>query len=357
MRTYSLAHLSDGTLLRDLAALVARDRASTTELQVDARRLYLPAGYPTMYAWCVGELNLAEEVALKRIRAARAARQFPAIFAAVADGRLHVSAVVQLAPYLTVETADDLLTASAHRSKSEIEELLAQRFPRPDLPTRLEAIGPPLSPIHSGNSLDLDPVKAALPAPIEPSAPGRIDLSAPARIEAPVPRPRVQPLAPERFGVQFTIEQSTRDLLRDVQSLLGHRVPAGDVAAVFHVALESLKRDLEKGKFAATDKPRPRQHCSSRNPRHIPADVKRAVWERDKGRCTFVSDTGRRCDAPGDLEFDHVDPVARGGAATVGRMRLLCRAHNQYEAERTFGAEFMRRKRRSAADGKGLQSN
>ena len=97
MKSYSLAHLSDHTLLRDLAALVARDRVTTAELlahiaEVDARQLYLPAAYPSMYAYCVGELHLCEQAAFKRIRAARIARQFPAIFEALAQGRLHLSA-------------------------------------------------------------------------------------------------------------------------------------------------------------------------------------------------------------------------------------------------------------------------
>jgi 5-methylcytosine-specific restriction endonuclease McrA len=76
--------------------------------------------------------------------------------------------------------------------------------------------------------------------------------------------------------------------------------------------------------------------------------VKRAVWERDQGRCTFVGSGGHRCGARKLLEFDHVDPVARGGQATVERMRLRCRVHNQYEAERTFGAAFMKGKRAAA---------
>jgi len=44
-----------------------------------------------------------------------------------------------------------------------------------------------------------------------------------------------------------------------------------------------------------------------------------------------------------------MDPVARGGTTSARRMRLRCRAHNQYEAERTFGREFMEAKRRSSA--------
>jgi len=77
--------------------------------------------------------------------------------------------------------------------------------------------------------------------------------------------------------------------------------------------------------------------------------VRRAVWERDGGQCTFVSESGRRCDARKPLEFDHVRELARGGESTVENLRLRCRAHNQYTAECTFGSEFMRHKRIAAA--------
>jgi len=76
--------------------------------------------------------------------------------------------------------------------------------------------------------------------------------------------------------------------------------------------------------------------------------VKRAVWVRDQGQCTFVGERGERCPSRRFLEFDHVDPVARGGQATVAGVRLRCRGHNQYEAERTFGAGFMSDKREQA---------
>jgi Holliday junction resolvasome RuvABC DNA-binding subunit len=50
------------------------------------------------------------------------------------------------------------------------------------------------------------------------------------------------------------------------------------------------------------------------------------------------------------LEFDHVNPVARGGEATADNLRLRCRGHNQHAAERAFGTEFMRRKREEARE-------
>src|SRR5512147_3026903 len=136
MSCYSLSHLADHVLLRDLARLLAQERSTTATLlahlaEVDARKLYLPAAYPSMYLYCVGELGLSEDAAAKRIQAARAARDFPAIFAMVADGRLHLSAVVLLAPHLTGETAADLLAAAAHKSSADIRLLLAERFPQP----------------------------------------------------------------------------------------------------------------------------------------------------------------------------------------------------------------------------------
>ena len=78
------------------------------------------------------------------------------------------------------------------------------------------------------------------------------------------------------------------------------------------------------------------------------ADGSRAVWERDGNQCTFVSQAGQRCPARLFLEYDHKDEFARGGEATVENIRLRCRSHNQLEAERTFGAEFVRRKREEA---------
>ena len=139
MRDYTLAHLSDSILLRDLAALVAHDRQTTATLlahlaEVDARRLYVPAGYSSMHAYCVEELHLSEDAAFRRIQAARAARQFPLLFVALAEGRLHLTAVTLLAPCLTPENAGELIEAATHRRKSEIEAFLAGRFSPQEIP-------------------------------------------------------------------------------------------------------------------------------------------------------------------------------------------------------------------------------
>jgi hypothetical protein len=338
MNAYTLSHLTDHDLLHHLAALVVRDRATTAALlahlaEVDARRLYLPAAYPSMHEYCVHELHLSEEAAFKRIHAARAARRVPSLFAAVADGRLHLSGVLLLAPHLTAENVDELIAAAAYQTKAGIENLLARRFPRPDVPARVQPIGPTPSSLVT-----------------DEHAPGRVLFTtaqlSPGRVEA--PRAKVAPLSPERFSLQLTMGQGLYDKLRYAQALLSHQIPSGDVAQVLERALDALIEKLEQRKFAATTRPCSRQQHSNTGGRHIPAAVRRAVWERDGGRCTFVSETGHRCPARTFLEFDHVDEVARGGEATVDGIRLRCRAHNQYAAECTFGAEFMEYKRQAA---------
>jgi len=139
------------------------------------------------------------------------------------------------------------------------------------------------------------------------------------------------------------------DLLRQAQALLAHQVRSGDLSEVLQRALRELVARLEKRKFAATARPRAPRRPST-HPRHVPAHVRRAVWERDGGRCSFVGESGHRCEAREHLEFDHILEVARGGVATVDGMRLLCRAHNQFAAERTFGSGFMNAKRLAARE-------
>jgi 5-methylcytosine-specific restriction endonuclease McrA len=340
VKKYSCAQLSDEILLRDLAAATARERCATAEVlaligEVDSRKLYLPAGYPSMFAYCVGELQLSGDSALRRITAARAARRFPAIFEAVARGHLHLTAVSRLAPHLTEENAAELIGAASHRSTQEIEQLLAERFPQTDLLSWVAA--PPSAELVSGRVDDPQVVAKSSSDPPQ---------LVPRRVEN---RARMTPLSSQSVALQATLRASTHEKLCYAQELLGHQVPSGDIDRLLDKLLDLALPRLEQQKFGAT--PRPRSgRTRAASSRTIPVRVRRAVWERDQGRCTYVSESGHRCEARKPLEFDHVLAVARGGAATVEGIRLLCRAHNQHAAERTFGAGFMRHKRIAAAE-------
>jgi 5-methylcytosine-specific restriction endonuclease McrA len=257
---------------------------------------------------------------------------------------------------------DELIAATTHRRKAAIELLLAERFPQPDVPARLEVLMPPAGQLAPGpvvsalSDLQLAPAQVGeggwehVEASGEQPAARPVERPVPWRTDAPGPRPKLAPLAPERYALQLTVSQRTHDKLRHAQALLSHRIVNGDLAEVLDRVLDLAIEQLEKRRFAATERPRRSRKPSAAGSRRIPAPVQRAVWQRDGGQCTFVSERGHRCPAREHLEFDHAIPVARGGQATVSNVRLRCRAHNQYEAESTFGVEFMNRKRQEARE-------
>ena len=161
----------------------------------------------------------------------------------------------------------------------------------------------------------------------------REQVIAPDRVPAvtpPAPRPVIKPLAPERYKVQFTVSRETHEKLRQVQDLMRHANPAGDVADIFDRALTLLFAELSKQKFGGTQRPKDPSAAQSHS-RHIPAAMKREVWARDEGRCAFRGAQGR-CTETGFLEVHHVVPYADGGETVASNLELRCRTHNQYEA-------------------------
>jgi 5-methylcytosine-specific restriction endonuclease McrA len=347
---YARSHVSNDALHRSAVAHAVKEREATADLladlaEIDARKFYLAMAYPSLFAYCVAELRLSEDAAFKRIKAARAARRFPVVFEVVADGRLNLSGVVLLAPLLTEDTAPGLLAAAENKTKLEIEKLVAEHSPRPDVLAWIapipEPVGSCAAPAPMADPHAQSPSEAALPlcTPVTLQAPGPVDSTI---------RSIVKPSAPHRYEVHFSMSDSAHDKLRYLQCLLGFETPSGDLGQIFEDALDARIREVEKQKFTATD--HPRRSRGSSNPRHIPSDVKRAVWKRDGAQCTFVSDDGRRCQERRGLQFDHVLEVARGGEATTEGIQLRCWAHNQYGAERTFGSEFMRHKRTAAVE-------
>jgi len=164
-----------------------------------------------------------------------------------------------------------------------------------------------------------------------------------------------------RRTLRLGLTPATEAKLRLAQALLAHAVPGGNPDEVFDRALDALIHELERRKYARTRRPRqqrePAGNAATASPptsppvrRTVPAQVRREVATRDQERCAFVGSDGHRCSARGRLEFDHIVPLGRNGGTTVEGMRLLCRAHNQYEAERLFGREFMQRKRAATAE-------
>jgi hypothetical protein len=174
--------LSDQELLALVHRLTAREHAATAALiaslaELDARRLYLGAGCSSLFTYCTQVLHLSEHAAYGRITAARAARRFPIVLERLESGALTLTAVGLLAPHLTPDNHLALLDAARHRSRREIERLVAALRPKADVPATVRKL-----PVPTAARQELPretPAKASAPATPAPPVPAPPPTAAP----------------------------------------------------------------------------------------------------------------------------------------------------------------------------------
>ena len=120
------------------------------------------------------------------------------------------------------------------------------------------------------------------------------------------------------------------------------------MARIVEDAVDLLLAQERKKRFAVGARPRRSQTAAQSSTagaprtRHIPASVRREVYERDGGRCTFEDPlTGRRCGTQQLLTYEHLEPFARGGSHSIESITLRCAGHNRLAADRAFGRDIM----------------
>jgi hypothetical protein len=303
--TCGLSRLSDQELVSQVSRLAAGERHATASLvahlaELYDRRLHERAGFSSLFTFCTEALGMSDSEAYDRMKAAKVVHRYPAAIGMLESGEATLTTIRLLAPHLTPGNHRELFAAASGMGKRQVQELVAERFPEPDVDFSMRR------------------------------------LPSPGGVFTPVPPPLVRPLSPDRYQITFTATGDTRAKLELAQDLLRHAVPNGDPAQIFARALEVLVEELVKRKYAAATLPRT-SHGQANDSRHIPAEVKRAVFIRDRGRCAFVGGQGRTCGERAFVEFHHVTPFGAGGRPTVDNIQLRCRAHNSYEAEVFYG--------------------
>lgn len=240
-----------------------------------------------MFDYCLRKLRLSEGEAFRRINAARLSRRFPVILEMLEDGRIHLTALALLRDHLTADNHEPLLRDATRKSKRQIQELLAARFPRPDVPPSIRKL-PTSEPFAPAVSPVTPPV---VPASDSTTSPRQTSL--------------LEPLSPARYKMQLTATAQLKEKLERAVRLMSHRHPTGDLAHVVEKALDLLIAALEKERFGKTVRPRePR----AAKPTHMTRAVRREVVARDGEQCAFVGDDNERCPARSFLEFDHRQP-------------------------------------------------
>jgi len=200
--------------------------------------------------------------------------------------------------HLNEQNSAELFEASKGKTRRQIEQLLAARFPRPDvreqirrLPARAEVRGGIALPLTAARAIDALPVArrgeriaAVSPLAAEPDVTAEPDarvapLQMPEIAASSTPRPgctvahsrlrgrELEPLSADRFGVRFTADAELRELIERARALASHRIPNGDLASLMKLMVRSFVEQAEKRRFGIGSRPR-RPQTESRIARH-----------------------------------------------------------------------------------------
>ncbi len=372
----ALAHLSNSELLANTRGLVGRSNQVFAALlahlaEVEARGLHRTRACASLYTYCIYELRFSEDAAARRAGAAKLVKRFPLLLGAIANGELHLTGLLMLGPHLTPENLTEVLGRAKFRTKKELGKLVRELHPLPLVPDVVEPLRPAPASLRRPS---WEQFVSAFSPRVRELAPGERPsdwandadddagaasatsaFTAPARVEHPrLARPPVT--SPQQYQVQFSTTEEHVQLIERAKALTAREAPVKSLGKLHLQAMKLLVAALEKRKFATTERPRKTASASlgqagSRAPatrkhgRHIPAEVRRAVFARDGGRCSYVDERGERCGETHGLELHHRQPFGKQGPHTVENLTLHCSAHNALAAELDFGREHMAERR------------
>jgi hypothetical protein len=319
-----------------LADLLSHEQVAMADFLValsdfDRRRLWEPLGYTSLWHYLHRDLGLSKGTAHYRQVAAGLVARFPEVEAALRDGRLCITSVVELARVLTPENRAEVLPRFFHRSKQEAKAVAAELCPREVVPRR-EVV----------TALTVQPVERSLPLA---AAPAEVQATpTPTPTPTPTARPAVEPLTADLRRLHVTVSRRFLEKLDAARDALSHSKPGADAEAILEAGLDLILTQQAKRR-ALVEKPRKVKAPPPPSPdtRLVPAEVRRTVWTRDGGRCQWRLESGDICGSTHRPELDHVHPRARGGPSTIGNLRVLCDAHNRLAARLAFGERWMGR--------------
>ena len=293
--------------------------------EIEGRELHLKSGYSSLYKMCTDKFRLSEASAYRRVAAARLIQKFPSVKVQFLSGDVSMCTLAMVAGKMGEQANDtarvELLAAVVGKSKSQVEEILAQR-----------------SGIETTKKRDVIKVIRTMRAAQKPLALTSVqsnigsvkDKLSNSKLLSPA-QPAITQAPEVSFRIAFTASSDFHQKLQKARDLLKHKHPGGNLETVLEEALDHLikSRDLSQKKS--------RQAATPSNPRHIPAMIRRHVVARDENRCTFTGADGHRCHETGGLEFEHRVPFACGGSSVdPENIELLCRNHNAWRARQLF---------------------
>ncbi len=345
-----------------LAGLLSREREALAEFiselaDFDLRRCWEERGYASLFEFLVRELRLSRGNAFYRTKAVDLVQRFPETLEALREGKLCLSCIPEVARVVTPENRAQVLPRFFHLSREDAKLLSVELAPREVVPVREVVTAASATCMATPDAPPLalmpaSPPTATSPAPVQP-----LNCNGPEVLD----RKGQRPVVPFTFAEPITAQLSrlhltvTRELLAKIEAAqlaLSHAQPGATIADILELGADTALARGAKRK-GLVDRPRPRVPAMPLpHSDHIPAEIRRAVWKRDDGRCQWKLANGESCGSRYRVQFDHIQPRGKGGETTVANLRILCQRHNLIAARMAYGtgvvARYQRRRAKTA---------
>lgn len=328
----TLDTLSNDQLLQQTRVLARQERELQVRFldfirEIDQRKLHLSLGYPSLFEFLTRELKFSAGAAQRRIDAARLMTSVPNVREHLANGELNLMSLARTQSVIRAEEK-----ARGQKINRRTKEKMVERI-------RGKSIG-------EATSLLLDEF---------PEATLRVQTKQ---------KESLRSVGEKKSRLSLVVDENLKRKFNRVREITAHRLKDGS----WHETLELLVDDFlqrsdplikaKRRQEKPQQKPEMRQEIRRKTPpaqthrRAIPAAVRHAVWLRDRGQCQFKDPrTHRICGQRRFLEIDHIHAHALGGGDHVDNLRCICRAHNHFLADQTFGVEWMNRFRGTKQEG------
>jgi hypothetical protein len=358
----ALSHYSNPELIAKTRALVAEETRITADViahleEVDRRRAYLPAE-TSLHDFCVKVLGYSSDSAYRRVAAMRVIRDLPELKPALGGGELKLTTLTQVKKFLnhkkkkgqrySPEEKQELVTSLMGLSTRESERALAALAPEMAKEDRARPISETQTEIRFVAEAklleDLKRIRDLWGHQLAPGASYSELLQKMADLVLAKVDPRVDP------KVDPMMKRKGRVLKhREAEKPRGTKKAARPIPWPTLLPKSAAPQMDPIGYWG--DVPIDFSDMPENTPenRHIPAPVRRQVWRRDGGQCTWMEPrrggpghatpasptptASKRCESKHALEIDHLDPYAHGGSHAPANLRLLCRAHHLYKSK------------------------
>jgi hypothetical protein len=315
--------------------------------EISRRKADLECGYKNVFEYCTKRLRLSEGSVALRLQVANVSRRLPQLLMALAENRISLTVAGHLAPHLNEDNVDKILTDCDGMTKRDVEEYLVEL--RPKLVFKPSIRKRP-SPSKESEKAPAEEQQEALRNE-EPSGP-----------PPPSPSPNVlEPARTDVFNFRFSADRDFREKFERLAEVLGIENPLKNMAEVFERAVDfslekkdpkrklerRLKKERERGAEQVQSRPDEISETGEEEKaesRYISSEVRERVFARAGYQCQFEGPDGTRCSSRTGLEIEHELPFAIYRSHDERRLKVLCRRHNLFQAERVYGAAFIQAK-------------